>query len=339
MSRWEELQVTANELLDRGFNEAQEQYFSGSAMREMLEFHFRAGGKRLRPLLAFAAGSAYARKKGIPENQTVTGIAPYALAVELIHNATLIHDDIQDGDRVRRGRETLWVKYSTAQAINCGDAWFFAPLLLIQNADYPAELKLSLLSLLQEKTLAVIEGQSAEFALKERFSRGEEVSVAQYLSMVEGKTSALFSMPLLGGARVAGASALEQNALGESALHLGRAFQIQDDLLDLWGDKGRGERGSDIAEGKLSYPLVLLLQRLNRGSGDRQRVVEIVRLPREETTPEMIEFVIRQMETSGVKDQARDDFRKYLAQARGASFWEEVVDYLADWLEEKVKAF
>ncbi|RYZ93963.1 MAG: hypothetical protein EOP11_27065, partial [Proteobacteria bacterium] len=140
----------------------------GSPMRDMLEYHFKSGGKRIRPLLVFGAALSYARKMGCDETSILDIAQPYALAVELLHNATLIHDDIQDGDRTRRGAETLWVKYSTAQAINCGDAWFFVPNLLIQEAPYGPELKLSLLELLQRKTLAVIEGQAQEFELKER---------------------------------------------------------------------------------------------------------------------------------------------------------------------------
>lgn len=339
MKHWEELQRETNELLEAAFQELQLRYFEKSPMRAMLEYHFRSGGKRLRPMLAIGAALAYARAKGKSESELKRRALPYALAVELVHNATLIHDDLQDGDRTRRGQETLWAKYSPAQAINCGDAWFHAPQLLVLGAEYEPELKLSLLELLARKTLAVIEGQSEEFVLKEKFARGEEVSVAQYLVMVEGKTSALFSMPLLGGARIAGASPSEEKALEESAMHLGRAFQIQDDLLDLWGDKGRGQSGSDIAEGKLSYPLVLLLQKLPRGSAERKRVEEIVRAPREETAQKDIDWVISVMDREGIKKQALADFTRHLQEARLARFWSEVVETLANWLEEKTSTF
>ncbi|MGE3262603.1 MAG: polyprenyl synthetase family protein [Bacteriovoracia bacterium] len=339
MSSWETLQTETNALLDLAFLGAQERFLAGSPMREMLDYHFRSGGKRLRPLLVYGAALAYARKKGADQAALTRDCTAYALAVELIHNATLIHDDIQDEDRTRRGQETLWVKYSSAQAINCGDAWFFVPQLLIQEGRYSPELKLALLDHLQRKTLAVIEGQSEEFALKGRFAKGEDISVNQYLVMVEGKTSALFSMPLLGGAKIAGAGALEQKALEQSALHLGRAFQIQDDLLDLWGDKGRGVAGSDIAEGKLSYPMVLLLQALPRNSEERKKAEAILRASREETTPEQVRWVIELMEKNGIKEKAKQDFQHCLKEARTVSFWEEVVEYLANWLEEKVKGF
>lgn len=339
MNELESLRPLILERLDADFTAAQDRFFRGSPMREMLGFHFSAGGKRLRPLLVTGAAFAYARRVGGRTEGLVERAAPYALAVELLHNATLIHDDLQDGDRTRRGEPTLWAKYSPAQAINCGDAWFFVPPLLIQEAPYEPELKLFLLELLQRKTLAVIDGQSQEFVLKERFAGGADIGVAEYLRMVEGKTSALFSMPLLGGAAIAGAGKLEQKALEQSALHLGQAFQIQDDLLDLWGQKGRELVGSDIAEGKLSYPLVLLLQKLARGGAERRRVEAVVRAPREQTSAEDISFVIRLMEEKGVKADAVHDFSRHLAEARTAAFWEEVVGYLASWMEEKVRGF
>ncbi|HEY8279538.1 MAG TPA: polyprenyl synthetase family protein [Bdellovibrionota bacterium] len=339
MSDWESLQSQTAQLLDEAFALSQEKFFRGSPMREMLEYHYRSGGKRLRPALVLGAALAYARTKGGNPETLVRACVPYALAVELLHNATLIHDDIQDGDQSRRGQPTLWVKYSEAQAINCGDAWFFVPQLLIQDADYPADTKLALLELVQSRILAVIEGQSQEFALKERFSKGEEISIPHYLSMVEGKTSALFSVPLVGGAMIAGASVLERKALEQSATSLGRAFQIQDDLLDLWGSKGREQVGSDIAEGKLSYPLVLLLNKLHRGSQDRSKAEAIVRAPREETTNDQIAWLISLMEREGIKEKAKQDFRHHLKEARTGSLWTEVIDYLAGWLEEKVAGF
>jgi geranylgeranyl pyrophosphate synthase len=325
--------------LEGAFAHCQEKYFAASPMKEMFQYHFSSGGKRLRPLLAFLAADTYAKTKGKRAEEIFDLCLPYALAVELVHNATLIHDDIQDGDTVRRGVPTLWKKYSSAQAINCGDAWFFSPLLLIHEIPVAAEVKLELLKILQEKTLAVIEGQSQEFVLKDRFLGGQEISVAQYLRMVEGKTSALFSMPLIGGATIAGASALEKRALDQSAMHLGHAFQIQDDLLDLWGNKGRDQVGSDIAEGKLSYPLVLLLQHLPRGGETKERVEKIVRKSREETSQEEIDFVIQVMEKEGIRDRAIKDFHQHIKDARSSSLWLDVLDYLSGWLTKKVESF
>ncbi len=328
MNSWDSLQKDVNARLDLAFAAAQERYFRASPMREMLDFHFRTGGKRLRPLLTFAVAQTAA---GRPLHDLCT---PYALAVELIHNATLIHDDLQDGDRTRRGAPTLWHKYSPAQAINCGDAWFFVPQLLVQDAPYAPALKLELLDLLQRKTFAVIEGQSQEFALKEKFAAGAEISRVAYLEMVEGKTSALFLMPLLGGALIAGASQIQE--LQQAAVALGRAFQIQDDLLDLWGDKGRGQSGSDIAEGKLSYPLVLLLA---EAGAEQARLKQIILAPREHTSAADVAWVIALMEERGVKERARTDFLAQLEAARKIQVWSAVVEPVAAELEARVNSF
>lgn len=310
-------------LLDKAFDESQKRYFPQSPMGEMLQFHYSSGGKRLRPLLVFSAALAQDPKVSFEH------CIPYALAVELLHNATLIHDDIQDEDRVRRNNPTLWVKYSLAQAINCGDAWFFVPQLLVQKASYGHELKLQLLLLMQEKILAVIEGQAQEFALKARFSKGEEIAVHEYLEMVEGKTSALFSLPLLGGALLGGCKKLEELEL--ASRHLGRAFQMQDDLLDLWGNKGRGEVGSDIAEGKLSYPLVLLLSKIS--GEEKKRVQAIIGSSRTKTSAEDISEVISLMEARGIKKEAKLHFEEQLQLAgKNAS-----VLPVANWLRELVQ--
>jgi geranylgeranyl pyrophosphate synthase len=316
-------------LLEEAFIREQERYLAHSPLREMLGYHYASGGKRLRPFVVFGSAAAQA---GSLSEALWRSCVPYALAVELIHNATLIHDDLQDGDRTRRGQPTIWARYSAAQAINCGDAWFFVPSLLVQEAAYAPELKLRLLDLLHRKTLAVIDGQSREFALKERFAAGAEISVADYDSMVHGKTSALFSMPLLGGALIAGAR--ETAALEASAALLGRASQIQDDLLDLWGEKGREAPAQDIAEGKLSYPLLLLLQALPTGEA-RKRVEAIVRAPREATAREDIRWVLARMEEKGVKERAKEDFRRCLAEARRTG--NALVLHLADWLAESVR--
>ncbi len=278
--------------LDRLFHEVVQKDLRESPLREMLEFQWKSGGKRLRPLcVAMAAGEARHSDLALR----------FALAVEMIHNATLIHDDIQDGDTHRRGQPTLWKKYGLAHGINAGDALFFLPQVIL-GVDPGA---LPLLRLLHRCTLAVIEGQCLEVDLRERFARGEEFAVADYEKMVAGKTSALFRMPVEGGKMLAGES-LSQDE--EKALEaLGLAFQIQDDMLDLWGEKGRDRRGSDIAEGKLSYPVVEGL-RLLEGPG-RREFVRIVTAPREETTQAEVEWVIDALERCGARDHSLIKFQ------------------------------
>ena len=320
MQNWQILQQEFLPHLESLYTKEQERFFGKSAMRPMLDGHFSTGGKRLRPLCAW-----HAAKESNPTLRP-EHVAPYALAVELIHNATLIHDDIQDEDRLRRGKPTLWVEHGLAQAINCGDAWFFSSQLLVQNGPYEDFEKIALLKILQEKTLAVIEGQSQEFVLKEKFQKGNAISRSAYEEMAAGKTSALFSMPLLGGALLGGASALQLEEIERGARSLGLAFQIQDDLLDLWGEKGREAKGADIAEGKLSFPVVLALTELKEK--DKLRLEAILRKSREHTSKEEVQEAIELL--SAVKEKAKALFSEQIKMAEEQSILRPIAAYLSD---------
>ena len=303
-------------------------------MNEMLRYHFGGGGKHLRPLLAISAGAAFLDRSKLSGTDK---ILPFAVAVEIIHNGTLIHDDIQDEDRVRRNIDTLWVKYSIAQGINCGNACYFLAPILVQNSNYSPEVKSWLIDLIQRETLKVVEGQAQEFALKEKFKAGEKILTADYLRMVDGKTSALFALPLLGGAKIVGASDGDLTGLRKIALHLGRAFQIQDDLLDLWGNKGRKQRGSDIAEGKISYPVMKILEQLDERDVSFKWLQKAIVTPRSETTEDDIAWVISLLDRNGIKELVEQDFHVQLQEAKQISEWRALTDLWVSYLEEKIR--
>lgn len=315
---FEELQRRYVPQIDREFASILQALFPDSfhPVREMLSYHYNSGGKRLRPLCVYlAAGSL---RGAMSEEQFLKHVTPYAVAVEMIHNATLIHDDIQDGDEVRRGQPTLWKRYSVAQGINCGDLLFFLPQRLIQQTSYADSLKLALLSLMQERTTDVILGQCDEFSLKERLvGQGTFPSLKNYEQMARGKTAALFELPLVGGATLMNADGAQIAALKKSSAALGLAFQIQDDVLDLWGKKGRNQVGSDIAEGKLSYLVVQaheLLMKQKRFA-EMEKLKKILIKPRAETTIDEIHSVIALLEDCGAKKAAIERFDKLLAEA------------------------
>ena len=316
-------------VLDQEFYRTQEKYLHGSAMAEMLKYHYETGGKRLRPFLVWAVLQELGSKEDWKKNSL-----PFALAVELIHNATLIHDDIQDGDSYRRGKPTLWKKYSMAQAINCGDAWFFLSLLHAQDAELAPQLQLDLQRLVQVGTLSVIEGQAQEFLLKEKFLRGEMPSLTEYLQMVNGKTSPLFSIPLVGAAKLGKAPEKILRSLERQSVLLGEAFQIQDDLVDIWGQKGRERAGSDIAEGKLSFPLVLLLPKLS--GAEKQKVWDLIVKDRNATTDEDIAYVIALYERCEVREEALDRFQKIVSELKTHQELPKLNQYLSRWLEDSV---
>ncbi len=251
----------------------------GSSLVRMSDYHFETGGKRLRGLLPLLVAD-------LLETDPRAAV-PFGAACEMLHNATLVHDDLQDGDTHRRGRATVWAKFGAAQAINLGDAMFYYTILLIQELPVPASVVQDLIGLTVSDTIQVVDGQEREFALKSN----PTPTLADYVRMVEGKTSALMSLSLSGGALVAGADASTVDALRSVGRHLGVLFQIQDDVLDVYGDKGRQRTGEDIAEGKRSVLAVHAAEQLDP---DRRRsLLAILDRPRDDTTDEDIREVRR----------------------------------------------
>ncbi|MFT3767303.1 MAG: polyprenyl synthetase family protein [Minicystis sp.] len=221
---------------------------SAGLLREMIDYHLSAGGKRLRAILpAWVCHNL----GGTAEEAIDLGVG-----LELIHNATLAHDDIQDGDTHRRGRTTAWRRYGVAQAINLGDALIFEAFARIARA--PAAPRL--FEHISRALTRTVEGQAADLAQQLPERRECPPSEREWMEMARGKTGALLGACVRAGAVAAGAD----EALAESAARygedIGLLFQVQDDYLDLVGDKGRERRGSDLVEGKLSYPIVWALE-------------------------------------------------------------------------------
>lgn len=226
----------------------------------MLAYHLgwtdgAQAGKRIRPLLCLLACSA----AGGDWQQAL----PVAAAVELIHNFSLIHDDIQDNSELRRGRRTVWVKWGHAQAINAGDAMFtlahLAPHRLTALGVPPA-VALSTLSTLDYTCLALTQGQYLDMSFEQRAN----VSVAEYLSMIEKKTAALIAAATYLGAVVAGAPPGRLEHYHDFGWNLGVAFQLQDDLLGIWGDPALTGKSAatDLQKRKKSLPVVYGLEHL-----------------------------------------------------------------------------
>ncbi len=206
-------------------------------------------GKRLRPLLLLltceAAGGRWQEA------------LPAAAAVELLHNFSLIHDDIEDGDPLRRGRPTLWRVWGEAQAINAGDALFalaYEALLQLPAAILPTAARA-----FTRAAQALTEGQYLDIA----FEQAAEVDEATYLQMVDGKTAALLALSAWLGGLCAGLSGARLEALKRFGRQVGMSFQMQDDLLGLWGDPQRTGKpvGNDLRRRKKTLPLIHGLQR------------------------------------------------------------------------------
>ncbi|MCA9554932.1 MAG: hydroxymethylglutaryl-CoA reductase, degradative, partial [Myxococcales bacterium] len=268
---------------------------------DMCLYHYQTGGKRLRALLPLLTAEAM--------GEAADKMVPFGAACEMLHNATLVHDDLQDGDEVRRGMPTVWKRYGMPQAVNLGDAMFYYTLLLEQQMDVPVARRERAAKRILQETLRVIDGQEREFGLKET----KDLTLEAYFKMVEGKTSGLFALPMAGAAEVLGASHDVVEGLAEAARHMGVLFQIQDDVLDLYGEKGRDMRGSDIAEGKRSALVVHALEHAT--PEDRAWLVELLDRPRAETTEADVYQVIALFERTGSLDFTLDEMRRRRAAA------------------------
>ncbi len=226
-------------------------------LRSMLAYHMgwegegagpEATGKRIRPLIVLLATSAAGGKWRCA--------LPAAAAVELLHNFSLIHDDIEDRSPLRHGRPTLWKKWGIAQAVNTGDTLFtLAHLSMLRLSEMagPA-LTLAAARILQETSLHLTQGQHLDIAYEEQKS----LDLAAYWPMVTGKTAALLAACTQIGALIAQAPESERDHYRRFGEKLGLAFQVQDDLLGIWGNAALTGKSaeSDLVTGKKSLPVL-----------------------------------------------------------------------------------
>lgn len=206
------------------------------------------GGKRLRPVLTLMGANAF--------GQESTAALPAALAVELFHNFTLLHDDIMDEAPLRRGKPTVHTKWDSNLAILSGDALLIAAFQALET--YEKSLHSQLTSVLTKTAIEVCEGQQYDM----EFEKRTNVSEGEYLHMIKLKTAVLVGCALKMGALIAGASLKQSEEIYQIGELIGLAFQIQDDYLDAFGDpKSFGKLvGGDIIENKKTMLYYLALE-------------------------------------------------------------------------------
>lgn len=200
-----------------------------------------AGGKRLRPAVVILAADAV--RKGSSDD-----LIPAALALELTHNFTLIHDDIMDGDAARRGVPTVHTVWDESTAILAGDVLYAKAFEFICLSDASDPAKIRAVKMLARTCTDICDGQSMDMAFEKR----DDVSELEYLEMVGKKTGVLYGASAAIGGILAGATPVQADALYQFGVNSGVAFQIQDDLIDLLAstEKSGKDRASDIREGK-----------------------------------------------------------------------------------------
>jgi geranylgeranyl diphosphate synthase type I len=223
-------------------------------VRPPIEHHLAGGGKHVRAALVLLSAAA----AGADESVGIVG----AVAIELIHNFSLLHDDIIDQDRERRHRTTAWAEFGVGPAIIAGDA--LATLALQIMLEDPTPERVAATVSLATATQAMIAGQADDMAFESRSS----VSVEECIRMEEGKTGALLACAASLGAMLAGAPKDVVDALFEFGANLGTAFQAVDDMLGIWGEPAVTGKpvGSDLLRGKKTLPVATALERDDEAS-------------------------------------------------------------------------
>jgi len=272
---------------------------------EMLTYHMgwtgegagsEATGKRIRPLMLLLTVVAC-------EEEWLHAV-PAAAAVELVHNFSLVHDDIQDNSAKRRGRMTVWKIWGMPMAINVGDALFVLSNQAIMDLreNYPAETVVKAATILHNTCLDLTRGQFLDMSYEER----KDLDVKDYWPMIAGKTAALLSACCHIGSILGGADESKQDAYRSFGHALGMAFQVQDDILGIWGDEAITGKSiaSDLLEGKKSLPVLHGLskhgsfaERWRKGPVQQSEVEEMSQLLATEGSYEYTHGVSRQMTT------------------------------------------
>lgn len=215
---------------------------------EPIEYTLAAGGKRVRPQLAMIACELFDGK--------AEEIAPAAMALEVFHNFTLLHDDVMDHALVRRGRPTVHIKWNENTAILSGDQMLIEAYKLLSGV--PADKLPTILQLFNKMATEICEGQQYDVD----FENQESVALDDYLKMIRLKTAVLLATALKMGSYIAGASTEQQEMLYEFGINIGLAFQIQDDILDVWGNPETFGKavGGDISCNKKTFVALTAMQ-------------------------------------------------------------------------------
>ena len=270
-----------------------------------MEYALSSGGKRLRPAMCLLTCKIL--------GGDVESALSVAVAIEIAHNFTLVHDDIEDGDKTRRGKPTVWKTFGTPHAINIGDGMVLKSYESMFNSKLPADKRIDIAEKFTKTLIEVAEGQSMEFNFRER----DNVSADEYLEMARKKAGLLFGFSLATGANVANASEQTQSLLHEYGSDIGLAFMIRDDVLNLIGEEKKygKEIGGDIKEGKRTLMVIDCLSKCN--TKEKEKILKILKRPREQVSKDDVKFVIKTMKNYGSIDFAQQYSEDLAKKAKG----------------------
>ncbi len=267
-----------------------------------IRYSLSEGGKRLRPMFVLIACGLF--------RDDVSGCLPAAAAVEMFHNFTLLHDDIMDNAPLRRGRPSVWSKWNTNVATLSGDSMMIYSYAELARTK-PDKLS-AVMEYFNEAAIKVCEGQQYDMD----FEECDDVTLQEHISMIELKTSALFVGAVSMGAVVGGASAEDIGYLRDFAMEFGIAFQMQDDLLDSYGDSRLGKTvGGDILEGKKTF---LKMNAMAAANSDDRTELAMIHKDIRYTPEEKIKKVLQIYDRYDVKRAAEEEIGRRFAVAAAA---------------------
>ncbi|MGC1381762.1 MAG: polyprenyl synthetase family protein [Candidatus Baltobacteraceae bacterium] len=263
-------------------------------------------GKRLRPQMVMRVATS----EGAPVGHALDA----AVAVEIFHNYSLVHDDIEDRDELRHGRPTLWSAYGVAEAINAGDAMCALSFLSLEHAAAHLDSRrvLEMIALLHEAHAVMCEGQSLDL----HFESERSVDLPGYYRMIECKTAKLFDASCRLGAYAACGDDAKIEAYGDVGRAYGMAFQIRDDVAGIWSTVGETGKtvASDIARRKWTFPVVWAIAQ--PPSAARRAVADAYALGRP-LEPRAVELVVEALDTLGAREVAERTWARHLAVVEG----------------------
>jgi geranylgeranyl diphosphate synthase, type I len=294
-----------------------------SFAKEMLCYQIMKGGKKIRPLIVFEVTESLGGK--------IENSIPFAATVEILHNASLVHDDIQDGDFKRRGEDSLWKKFGINQAINLGDLLFSLSFDALMKTRINEFLKIKLIEKTSKTVSYLANGQIKDLLFENNYN----ISMDQYFKMIREKTGALFSLSFLSGAILSEKYDLDLiNQLSELGFSIGKIFQLRDDIIDIEGQKEGRSVGSDIINGKSSIITLLILQ--NKTMDEKEKISKIIKNIK--TDFSNMSEIMKMIEREKIVLQAKEIYEfekskiKTMDILKTNSYLNNFINYLLNWI-------
>jgi geranylgeranyl diphosphate synthase, type II len=311
--------VFQNYLTENGFSDEPKELY------EPVNYILSIGGKRLRPLLALMGYELFSKD--------ITRALPIAMAVEVFHNFTLLHDDIMDDAPLRRGKPTVHVKYNINTGILSGDVMLILAYDFLRNTEGSTAMTHKLWAIFNKMAREVCDGQQMDMNFESR----NDVTLGEYIRMIELKTSVLIAAAFEMGAVAGGASLKQAFPLYEFGRNVGIAFQIQDDLLDTFGDSATfGKKvGGDIVQNKKTFLVLKTFELAN--SAQKATLKELMATPTQDESAKItaVRAIFEAVKVQEHAEKAMDDYLQLAFSALDkATIPPTKKAYLKEWANE-----